>query len=342
MLLHLQQSRTLLFSLLFFVAWVFFLWEGRAWAEEGVSFALATMPSKARFQLFDQKGVLVQEGETPFVGTLKAGIYRLRLSHDGYYEESRSLRVQPHKPVILQVELLSHQGLMAIPRKLPPASQPSTTPLPPRTQAIAPRPALPPPTSQAVEAQKKEPVGGVGAEGKKEGAAEVGVGKIERGGQEPQGPPPTSYPPALESKPSKKVASTQPASSKVVENTKAPARSIPWIPLAIAAACGIAGGIFFGLSQASLDASKNRNTFQVDAYSEHLQAQSHRTTAFSLFIAGGASLAIAGLMYWGVLKSRSGAQRSPRADRYAPITSNQPPTPARRLLSLDVAGSPLP
>jgi len=311
--------------------------EGRAWAE--VPLALGTKPEGASFQLLDGQGKRVLEGKTPFVGKIAAGVYRLVIQRAGFYEEARSLRVEAGKPVFLDVELIAQTN------PSPPTLGP---PPPPLVRGVL----LPPTARTPHTTGQPDPVRDIPAS-RRESAHSVSVRtaptsapstspnapQIRDRSQDPtssptvgagapqhplktppegspDAPPNRALPPPVSQPTTQKktAATTQPA-----KKAKTP-RPIPWVPLAIAAACGIAGGVFFGLSQGSLDAANDRKRTQVDAYSEHLNAQSNRTTAFSLLIAGGAALAVAGLMYSGILKSRSGSSRTSRDDRYAPMT----------------------
>lgn len=327
------------------VRWAFWImlvfcggvWEARARAD--VPLALGTKPEGASFQLLDGQGKRVLEGKTPFVGKIAAGVYRLVIQRAGFYEEARSLRAESGKPVFLDVELIAQttpspptlgptppplvRGVLLPPtlRAPPTARQPDpardipaarrgATDLPSVRTAPTSAPTTspnPPHLRDRSQEPTSSPTFGAGA-------SQHALKTPPEGS--PDAPPNRALPPPV-SQPTtqnKMTATTQPA-----KKTKTP-RPIPWVPLAIAAACGIAGGVFFGLSQGSLDAANDRKRTQVDAYSEHLNAQSNRTTAFSLLIAGGAALAVAGLMYSGILKSRSGVSRTSRDDRYAPMT----------------------
>lgn len=84
--------------------------------------------------------------------------------------------------------------------------------------------------------------------------------------------------------------------TKNVPKAKKPA--IPWIPLAAAGALAIAGGVFWGLSNGSFDASRDRTRFQVDAFREYQQARTHRSTATFLFAASGVGVALGVLFYF--------------------------------------------
>lgn len=299
-----------------------------AWAQEDVPLALGTKPEGASFQLLDAQGKRVLEGKTPFVGKIASGVYRLVIQQVGYYDESRSLRVEVGKPVFLNVEMIVQTGpwtppVGAMPPplvrgvSLPPATRlPATNASSRPTQARVVPARLTPPSSAPVVRDASPPPP---PDGRTDPRSQDASPKTTTD-TSPNAPPDRALPPPV-SQPTtrKKVAATQP--TKKADKTP---RSIPWVPLAIAAACGIAGGVFFGLSQGSLDAANDRKRTQIDAYSEHLNAQSNRTTAFSLLIAGGAALAVAGLMYSGILKSRSSASRTSRDDRYAPMTSLPP------------------
>lgn len=291
-----------------------------AWAEASIPFALGTKPTKAKFRLLNSQGAAVIEGTTPFVSKLEAGVYRLIVSMDGYHEEARTLRVEAGKPVFLDIELLAISPKKAGEEKKAPVGRGTA---PPQQVAPTSSPSQKVGHSAAPAQRIKEPTSLPATTQPSQGEPPPSEGTKKSKDLSPNVPPDREMPPPVAAR---KVGGAQVTITQRKKETPKKARPIPWVPLAIAAACGIAGGVFFGLSQTSLDASKDVTRTQVDAYSEFLNAQSHRTTAFSLLIAGGAALAVAGLMYSGILKSRNSASRSTRGDRYAPITQRARPS----------------
>lgn len=261
------------------------------------SFALATTPAGASFTLYNVKGEIIKLGKTPFVGMLPAGRYRLVIQKPGFFLEQRGIVVQVGQQKIVQVKMFPQATKK--PGKNSQGSKPvaGTTRVKPATRAMSrtktrkkattsPSP-TPRNTKTPTPRNTKTPTTGPPPP---PAANEIPPGK--RGGQTPaprqvrigkDGSPANSKRADLAKK------EKQPGKAK---------RKIPWIPLAAAAGLAIGGGIFWGLSESALTASKDRNKTQVEAYNEYQQARSHRSTAVFMLAGGGIALGLAGLFYF--------------------------------------------
>lgn len=310
-----------LFTLLLGLLW---LCSGTsAFAADKASMALATKPAAANYVLYNVQGKIVLQGKTPYIGMVAAGRYRLIIQKPGFFPEQRSIQVQGGQQKILQITLFPK------PAGSKPAA-PAIRPVAPvQPQAGKPRPRLVPKTNPGTPrvAPRKVPdlrpvVRGVPklpnvpvARVKPKARPNQAQGKA----QQPkgvEGPPPPPAANEIPPKPRQGGSETpaKTAAKKVVAKKKKPKkakRSIPWIPLAAAGGLAIAGGIFWGLSSGALDASKDLNRTQIDAFNEYKQARSHRNTAVFLFAGGGVALGLAALFYfWPPSSDKKGKKRN--------------------------------
>jgi hypothetical protein len=250
----------------------------------GATVALATTPLKVSFAFYDIKGRLVHSGYTPFVGNLPPGRYRLLLEKDKYFSEQRSLTLHAGQQKILQIELLPESAPHADPASptVPAPHTPKTQPQPTGPSPKVADPSSPPPRTDPPQTATTIP------------------SSLPHTSQEKQSKPeaPRPTPPPISSDP----PSTQPASGVAHKSSdsapKPAARNIPWIPLGAAVALAVAGGIFWAISSNNLEASKDRNRFQIDAYQDYQQARSHRSTATFLLAGGGVAIGLAAMFYF--------------------------------------------
>lgn len=260
------------------------------WANTQASIALATVPGKSSFQIVDATGKVVLQGDTPYIGVLAAGRYRLVLKKAGFFQEQRSIKVSAGQQTIIRVELMKQSSTATPPATRAPVKPGATAP-PPRQVAV--------PTPTRRVAPRVQPL--------KPEVRPVTRRVVVR--PAPVRPAPTR--PAPKATPGKKVAS---APTKPGEKAKPKPRRIPWIPLAAAGGLAIAGAVFWGLADASLNDSKDKAKLQVEAYQAYQQARTNRSTSTFLFAAGGAALGLAALFYfWNPSKKKKG-KRPPKSD----------------------------
>lgn len=250
------------------------LWPTRGVAQpKQASIALATEPGQASFRLMNIQGKLIRSGTTPYVGVLPAGRYRLVLSKEGFFTEQRGLSLVLGQQKIVRIVLMKKKASSTV-------QAPTKRPL-----------------SRSSRSQKTKKV-------KSTGATHVPSTK----NTHPEKASP-SHPRSSRTKPPS-VKASKTASSTSVKHSKATKpsglkRSIPWIPIVAAAGLGIAGGVFFALSNGSLEASKDRNKFQRDAFQEYQRARTHRSTATFLFAASGVAVVLGALFYfWNPSKTK--------------------------------------
>lgn len=267
-------------------------WPGLHLQPPMASLALASKPSESQFVLYNVQGQVIHQGQTPFVGMIPAGRYRLVVTKAGYFQEQRSLSLEPNQQQILQIELFPQ----------------ATSPQPPVVARGTPNA---PPSNTVPQAPTSRPVNST-----------TTTSQPSTSHSTPP-PPQNTTPPATQQPQPPPASSRQTPPAANVAKAKVPpkttARKIPWLPLAAAAGLAVAGGIFWGLSGGALDASKDVNRTQIEAYNEYSQARSHRSTAVFLFAGGGVALGLAALFYFWPPSSDNKTKQKPAQGHDVPI-----------------------
>ncbi len=127
--------------------------------------------------------------------------------------------------------------------------------------------------------------------------------------------------------PSKKASTSAPATKKLLKEQRGIKKAslmsrIPWTPLLAGVALGVAGGIFFIISEGNFAYAQEKNHTQREAYKSYQDALSQRSTGTFLLVAGGAAFVVSAFLFWHRPQKRRRRKSKYTKSPSAPILGN--------------------